>query len=165
MLKTPTVLLALAAMGCRTGCHNQSPRRSDAALPKVAPVYGPTNPTPEQMAQEPVKYYASIVELKPEMEKKYRELHADVWKEVVAAIKKANIRNFNIFVTDIAGKRYLISTLEYTGQDAEKDFGSMKDDAVTRDKWWPITDNCQRRLPGTPEGEQWRAMEMLMHIK
>jgi len=68
-------------------------------------------------------------------------------------------------VTDIAGKRYLISTLEYTGQDAEKDFGSIKDDAVTRDKWWPITDNCQRRLPGAPEGEPWRAMEMLMHIK
>jgi len=165
MLKTPVVLLALAAMGCLAGCCSLCPGRSGAALPKVAPVYGPTNPSPEQMAQEPAKYYASIVELKPEMEKKYRELHADVWKEVVAAIKKANIRNFNIYVTDIAGRRYLISSFEYTGQDAEKDFGSMKDDAVTRDKWWPITNDCQRRMPGTPQGEQWRAMEMLMHIK
>jgi len=29
---------------------------------------------------------------------------------------------------------------------------------------WPIIDGCQRRLPGTPQGDQWLSMEMLMHI-
>ena len=94
----------------------------------------------------------------------YRQLHADVWPEVLAAIKNANIRNYNIFVAELGGKKYLFSYLEYVGDDLEKDFAGIGDDVTTRDKWWPITDGCQRRLPGTPEGEQWKSLEMLMHI-
>jgi L-rhamnose mutarotase len=99
------------------------------------------------------------------MEKKYRTLHANVWKEVRKAIKKAHIQNYNIFVVDLGGKRYLFSYLEYTGKNPAKDFASIGKDTVTREKWWPITDGCQIRVPGTPEGEQWKGMEMLMHIK
>jgi L-rhamnose mutarotase len=133
-------------------------------MPKVPPIHGPTNPKPEDAAQAPVKYYGSIIELRPEMEREYRELHADVWPEVRAAIAKANIRNFNIYVTEIAGKRMLVSHFEYTGKNPEADFASIATDPTTKNKWWPLTDACQIRLPGTPDGSQWLSMEQVMHL-
>jgi L-rhamnose mutarotase len=134
-------------------------------LPAVAPIHGPSNPVATPATSPGVKFYGSIVGLDPAKEKLYRELHADVWPEVVAAIRKANITNFNIYVTEIEGRRYLVSTFEYVGTDPDKDFGSIALDPVTRDKWWPLTDGCQLRLPGTPAGAQWRSMEQVMHLK
>ncbi|MFI4861147.1 MAG: L-rhamnose mutarotase [Phycisphaerales bacterium JB063] len=133
-------------------------------LPPAEPVYGPTNPTVQQQADAGVRYYGSAIELDPAKERLYRELHADVWPDVLAAIERANIRNYNIFVADLGGRRYLFSFFEYHGSDPDADFARIAEDPTTRDKWWPITDTCQRRLPGTPEGEQWKAIEMLMHI-
>ena len=130
----------------------------------TTPVYGPTNPTEQQKVANPVKCYAEAIELRPEMEEEYRRLHANVWPEVVAAIKKANIRNFKIFLTEIEGKKYLIKFFEYTGDHAQKDFASIAEDPTTRAKWWPLTDVCQKRLAGTPEGEQWKPIEMIMHL-
>ena len=128
------------------------------------PAYGPTNPTEQQKVSNPVKCYAAAIELRPEMEQEYRRLHANVWPEVVAAIKKANIRNFNIFLAEIEGKKYLVNFFEYTGDDAQKDFAALAEDPTTRDQWWPLTDACQKRLPGTPEGEQWKPIEMIMQL-
>lgn len=131
---------------------------------EAKPVYGKTNPTTEQIADSKVKRYGSVIELLPEKEQYYRELHADVWPEVVTAIKKANIQNYNIYTAEINGTKYLFSYLEYTGDNAAKDFASIGDDPTTKNKWWPETDACQKRLPNAPDGEQWLGMEMLMHI-
>lgn len=130
----------------------------------VKAVYGTTNPTVQQKASAQVKRFGSVIELIPEKEQSYRQLHADVWPEVLAAIKKANIQNYNIFMVELLGKKYLFSYLEYVGDDIEKDFASIGTDVITREKWWPITDACQKRLPETPKGEQWKPIEMLMHI-
>ncbi len=83
----------------------------------------------------------------------------------MAAIKKANIRNYNIYLAEIEGKKYLFSFMEYTGDNLAKDMASIATDPTTRDKWWPITDNCQRRLTGTPTAEQWKPLERLMYIE
>lgn len=141
----------LVAQGCQS-------------VPPAEAVYGPTNPTTAQQREAGVIYYGSAIEILPEKEQLYRELHADVWPEVRAAIAKANIRNYNIFVAEFGGKRYLFSFFEYHGTDPEADFASIAADPTTSQKWWPITDACQRRLPGTPEGSQWKSLEMLMHI-
>jgi L-rhamnose mutarotase len=133
-------------------------------LPAVAPIHGPSNPVPTPATSPGVKFFSSIVGLDPAGEKRYRELHADVWPEVVAAIRRANITNYNIYVTEIEGRRYLVSTFEYVGTDPARDFGSIALDPTTREKWWPLTDACQIRLPGTPAGEQWRALEQVMHL-
>ena len=133
-------------------------------MPKVKPLHGPTNPTPEDAAKAKVKYYGSIIELRPDMELKYRELHANVWPEVRAAITKANIRNYSIYVTEIAGRRFLVSHFEYIGTNPDTDFASIARDPTTRNKWWPLTDACQIRLLGTAEGSQWMAMEQVMHL-
>lgn len=134
------------------------------SLPAVATIHGPSNPPPIPATSPGVKRFASIVGLDPTQENRYRELHADVWPEVVAAIRRANISNYSIYITEIEGRRYLISTFDYTGTDPGKDFGSIALDPVTRDQWWPLTDGCQIRLPGTAAGEQWRPLEQVMHL-
>jgi L-rhamnose mutarotase len=132
-------------------------------LPEVKPVFGPANPPAEVTAKANVKYCASLVELRPE--KEYRELHANVWPEVRAAIAKANIRNYHIYTAGIARKRVLVSHFEYTGTNPKVDIARIANDPTTKNKWWPLTDACQVRLPGTPEGNQWLGMEQVMHIE
>jgi len=149
--------LALAVTAVLTACQ--------APQPPAKPVYGTTNPSPQSAANAPVKYYASIIELKPEKEQEYRKLHADTWPDVIAGIRKSKIRNFQVFLTELGGKKYLVSHFEYYGNNPAKDFAAMSNDPTTRDKWWPLTDACQIRLPGTPKGQQWRAMEMLCRIE
>jgi L-rhamnose mutarotase len=144
--------------------RTQLSSRSCQPMQKTDPIHGTTNPTPEDAARMKVKYYGSIIELRPEKEREYRELHADVWPEVREAIAKANIRNFNIYVTEIAGKRLLVSHFEYVGSNSEADFASIGNDPTTKEKWWPLTDACQIRLPETPEGSQWKPMEQVMHL-
>lgn len=130
----------------------------------VKAVYGTTNPTVQQKAAASIKRFASVVEILPEKEQSYRQLHADVWPEVIAVVKKANIQNYNIFITELSGKKYLFSYLEYAGDNIEKDFAKLGENATIREKWWPITDACQKPLPDAPKGEQWKPIEMLMHI-
>jgi len=55
--------------------------------------------------------------------------------------------------------------MEYAGNDPDKDFASIGLDKTTKEKWWPITDACQKRMPGTPEGKQWLGLETLMHLE
>lgn len=148
----------LAIVGFFAGCTVAPDSTS------VKAVYGKTNPAPDQNAGAEVKRFASAIELLPEKEQSYRQLHADVWPEVITAVKKANIRNYSIYIVELAGKKYLFSYLEYAGDDLEKDFARLKEDPTIRDKWWPITDACQKRLPDTPKGEQWKPIEMIMHI-
>ena len=104
-------------------------------MQKVEFIHGPTNPAIEDAARAKVKYFGSIIELRPEKEREYRELHANVWPEVRTAIAKANIQNFNIYVTEIAGKRLLVSHFEYTGTNPEADFASIAEDFTTKNKW------------------------------
>ena len=133
-------------------------------MPKVQPIHGPTNPTLEEATKANVKYYCATVELRPEKEQEYRELHANVWPEVRAAIAEANIRNYNIYVTEIAGRRFIVTHFEYVGTDPKMDFASIAKDHTTKAKWWPLTDACQIRLPGALEGNQWQPMEQVMHL-
>jgi len=124
-------------------------------------MHGPTN-LPDPI--NGVRRLTSVIELKPEKEQLYRELHADVWPDVVKAIGKSNIQNYSISVARIDGKSYLFSYMEYTGDDMEADFAAMADDATTRDKWWPVTDLCQSVIDGTPKGARWMPLERLMLI-
>ena len=156
---TTAILTALASCTSQKACCSKT-----AELLKVAPIYGATNPKVLDDSKG-IRYFGSVIELKAEKEKLYRELHADVWEDVVKAIAKANIRNYHIYLAELQGKKYLFSYFEYHGKDMDKDFGSIGKDPTTRDKWWPITDGCQERIPGTPEGSQWMNLESLMHIK
>jgi L-rhamnose mutarotase len=92
----------------------------------------------------------------------YTQMHAAVWPGVLAAITRANIRNYSIYLGQIRPGEYLLfSYFEYIGEDFAGDMEGIADE-VTK-AWWTYTDPLQVRLPGTPQGEQWKTMEELFH--
>ena len=98
--------------------------------------------------------------MNPEKEQYYRELHAQVWEGVQTRLRKSNIRNYSIYITELEGKSYLFSYFEYTGTDFEADMQAMADDPETQ-QWWKETDPCQRQLPNRKPGANWSDMEMV----
>jgi len=127
-----------------------------------SPVYGPTNPSPEEHARSQPRRFASIVELVPEKERYYRELHADVWQSVLKRIHDSNLRNYSIFLGELGGKKYLFSYCEYIGDDYEADMQAIADDPETR-RWWKETDPCQKPLSGATKKDWWKDLEMVFH--
>jgi L-rhamnose mutarotase len=103
--------------------------------------------------------FASIVRLRPEKEAEYRRLHADVWPGVLAALKRAHIGNYSIFLRD----GLLFSYLEYAGDDYAADTAAIAADPETR-RWWQLTDPCQRPLDSAAEGEWWAPAEEVFHL-
>ena len=106
-----------------------------------------------------MKRYGSIIKLKPEMLKEYKELHANVWTEVLQMIKECNIQNYSIFYKD----GYLFSYFEYTGINFSKDMDKMAADPTTQ-AWWKLTEPCQQPLESHADREWWAAMEEFFHL-
>lgn len=118
-------------------------------------VYGATNPPP---SEDGIQRFGAVIGLKPEMEALYRELHANAWESVLACLAKHHIRNYSIFITELEGKKYLFSYLEYTGSDYEHDMRAVAADPETQ-RWWRATDPCQTQLPSRAPGANWSDME------
>lgn len=107
--------------------------------------------------------YGSIVGLRAESLLAYTQMHAAVWPGVLAALGEVNIRNYSIYLGQIRPGEYLLfSYFEYVGDDFDRDMKRMAADKVTQ-LWWSYTDPLQVRLPGTPEGGQWKAVEEVFH--
>ncbi|MHC4176523.1 MAG: L-rhamnose mutarotase [Planctomycetota bacterium] len=104
-----------------------------------------------------------MVGLKREKQIIYDMLHAHPWEPINKMIKESNIRNYSIYETELDGKLYLFAYFEYTGDDFEADMAKMAKDKTTQ-QWWKLTDPCQIRLPGTPEGEQWKKIREVYHL-
>jgi len=110
-----------------------------------------------------VRRYGSVIGLKSEKIELYNKLHAAPWPEIVSKLQECNIHNHSIYETELEkGKWYLFSYFEYTGNDFEGDMAKMAADPKIRE-WWKLTDPCQIRLPGTPEGQQWLGMKEVYH--
>ncbi|MFB7312174.1 L-rhamnose mutarotase [Streptomyces sp. NPDC056192] len=103
--------------------------------------------------------FAAVIRLRPEKEPEYRELHAAAWPGVLAALKRANIGNYSIFLRD----GLLFSYLEYTGTDYAADTAAIAADPVSRD-WWAVTDPCQQPLDSVAEGQWWAPAEEIFHL-
>ena len=113
---------------------------------------------------EKVTRYGSVIGVKEESLAKYKDLHANPWPEINAQIKKSNIRNYSIYLTQFPdGKYYLFSYFEYTGDDFDADMAKMAADPMTK-KWWKETDPCQIPLANRPEGEFWKSMQEVYHL-
>jgi L-rhamnose mutarotase len=103
--------------------------------------------------------FAAVIRLRPEKEAEYRALHAAAWPGVLASLKRANIRNYSIYLRD----GLLFSYLEYTGDDYAADTASIAADPVTRE-WWTRTDPCQQPLDSAADGEWWAPAEEIFHL-
>ena len=102
---------------------------------------------------------ASVIRLKPEHEEEYRRLHNAVWPDVLAALKRAHVRNYSIFLRD----GLLFSYLEYDGADYAADMAGIAADEATR-RWWRLTDPCQQPVDSAAEGERWAPAEEVFHL-
>ncbi len=102
--------------------------------------------------------YGMVIKVKPEKFQEYKQLHAQVWPDVLKMIKESNIRNYSIYHKD----GYLFSYFEYVGNDFECDMAKMAADPTTQ-KWWDVCKPCQEPLEPKAEGEWWASMEEVFH--
>ena len=65
-------------------------------------------------------------------------------------------------MTELEGKLYLFATSSTSATTSKADMEKMEDDPKTK-RWWKVTDPCQIRLPGTPDGEQWLHIDEVFH--
>jgi L-rhamnose mutarotase len=106
-----------------------------------------------------VRRFGMIIRLKPDKVEEYKELHRNVWPEVLKTIKDCHIQNYTIFYKD----GYLFSYYEYTGENYEEDMKKMAEDPITQ-KWWALCKPCQEPLKTRKEGEWWAEMEEVFHL-
>ena len=101
-----------------------------------------------------------VIGLKPSIVAEYKRIHADVWPEVLKAIKDSNIRNYTIFLKE--PENILFAYWEYHGSDFEADLEKMKAVPRMRD-WWKITDPMQVPFDTRRKDEWWAQMENVFH--
>ncbi|WP_412538807.1 L-rhamnose mutarotase [Longispora sp. K20-0274] len=106
-----------------------------------------------------MRRFSSVIRLRPEKEAEYRELHADAWPGVLAALRAAHITNYSIFLRD----GLLIGYFEYTGTDYEADMARIAADETTR-RWWALTDPCQQPVDTAEPGQWWAPAEEVFHL-
>jgi len=107
--------------------------------------------------------HASIIGLPAANIAEYRRLHAAVWTDVLAMIRRCHIRNYSIYLRRMpGGKHYLFSYFEYTGQDLAADMALMAADPRTQE-WWKVCKPLQAPLPDRAGGEWWAAAEEVFH--
>lgn len=123
----------------------------------------PKTPPKAEKSKNKVRRFGQVIGLKPEKQTIYNMLHAHPWKPVNKIIKECHVQNYSIYETELEGKLYLFAYFEYTGDDFAADMAKMAKDE-TMQAWWKLTDPCQIRLPGTPEGEQWKQIPQVYHL-
>jgi L-rhamnose mutarotase len=99
-----------------------------------------------------------VIRVKSEKFEEYKQLHAQVWPDVLKMIKECNIRNYSIYHKE----GYLFSYFEYVGGDFESDMAKMAADPTTQ-KWWDVCKPCQEPLETRAEGQWWASMEEVFH--
>lgn len=105
------------------------------------------------------KRICSLIYVKSSEIEEYERIHAQVWPEVLACLKNANIQNYSIY-------RYgtlLVSYMEYTGSDFAKDMAAVAADPKTQE-WWKLTDPMQKPLNDRKAGEWWHEIPEVFHL-
>lgn len=108
-----------------------------------------------------MKRMGLCISLKIEAIEEYKRVHADVWPEVLKVIRRANIRNYSIFLRE--PENLLFAYWEYHGDDFAADAACMGESPAMR-KWWELCDPMQQPLPTRAQGEWWAAMEEVFHL-
>ncbi len=107
-----------------------------------------------------MKRYGSVIQVRPESLDAYKKYHAAVWPEVLAMIRRCNIRNYSIYLKD----NFLFGYFEYHGTDYAADMAKMAADPKTQE-WWAIMMPMQKPLETRAAGEWWADMEEVFHAE
>jgi L-rhamnose mutarotase len=111
-----------------------------------------------------VKRYGLVLGVKKEKIEEYKKLHANIWPDVLKALKKCNLCNHSIYLREIEkDKFYLFSYIEYTGDDFEADMKKMATAPIMQ-KWDEVTKLCQQPVETHAKGQWWVPMEEVFHM-
>lgn len=105
-----------------------------------------------------MKRYGSVIRVRAESIEVYKQYHAAVWPEVLAMIRRCNIRNYSIYLRD----DLLFGYFEYHGADYAADMAKMAADPKTQE-WWAIMMPMQKPLETRAPGEWWANAEEVFH--
>ena len=105
-----------------------------------------------------MKRYGQILKLRPEHRDAYVRHHAQVWPEVLAQIRRSNIRNYSIYLRD----GILFAYFEHVGSDFAADMRAMAADPETQ-RWWALTDAMQEPRPDRDPGTWWMTLREVFH--
>jgi L-rhamnose mutarotase len=104
---------------------------------------------------------AMVIGVKPEKLALYKELHAQPWPEMNAALSAANIHNYSIYLRE--PENLLFGYWEYSGSDFTADMKHLGELAITK-KWLALTDPCQAKLASAGPDEWWAFMPEIYHL-
>ncbi|MDO6732560.1 L-rhamnose mutarotase [Marinovum sp. 2_MG-2023] len=93
---------------------------------------------------------------------RYKELHADVWPDVLTRLKASNITNYSIFLRE--PENLMFGYWEYTGSDFAADMAAIGEDPVTRE-WWAVCGPMQSPLDSRKDDEWWAGMEHVFYLE
>lgn len=106
-----------------------------------------------------MKRVSQVIKVRPELEAKYKALHANPWPEINQKIIECNIKNYSIYLRD----GFLFSYFEYVGEDYAADMAKMAADPRTQD-WWAECIPCQQAIESATGDEWWADMEEVYHL-
>ena len=107
-----------------------------------------------------VRRMGKVIELRRECLAEYQRVHADSHPGVRDLLVAANLRNFSIFLHEVAGKLLLFLYAEYVGSDFEGDMAKL--DAEPRNAaWLAQCDPMQQTLK--IDGTSWSDMECVYY--
>ena len=112
-----------------------------------------------------VQRFGQVIGVRPALVESYKYIHANPWPEVMAAIKRGNIRNYPIYMAKIGEAYYIFGYMEYVGKDFDADMAEVDNDPASK-AWIKFTDEvCQLPIPTRKEGEWWANMDEIFHQK
>jgi len=106
-----------------------------------------------------VKRVGMVVKLKPEVIDEYKELHADGNKGVRDLLEKYNMRNFSIFLVQLADSNwYEFAYYEYWGDNLDEDMKKLAEEP-RHIEWLSKCDPMQEGIVEEQEG--WYHMDKI----
>jgi L-rhamnose mutarotase len=107
-----------------------------------------------------VRRFGQLICVRPESIEAYERLHAEPWPAVIAAIDRANIRNYSIYRHD----GLLFAYYEYVGGDYPGDMAAMAANPEVK-AWWALTDAMQEPFPERRAGSWWLDLPEIFHAE
>jgi L-rhamnose mutarotase len=148
MMNSMISFLAIITTSILFSCQgNETKDRGDTHLESTLPA-----------AHKDVKRVGMVIKINPEKLEEYLALHADSESGVRDLLIKYNMRNFSIFMTQLADSSYYeFGYYEYWGDDFEADMKLLE--AEPRNKaWLEVCDPMQIPLEGE---SSWREMKTI----
>ena len=102
-----------------------------------------------------------VIGVLPEKLALYKDLHANSWPEMNAALSAANLRNYSIYLRE--PENLLFGYWEYAGADYQADMKALGEKPITK-KWLALTDPCQTKLASARPNEWWAFMPEIFHL-